>query len=705
MDERDSMLVATYTKRNHLIIGFFIIFIFCMSCEILAVIVGSKSVASSQAFVTFPASDTNNTLLGFASFDQGFALADQTTSATFDNYQMVNDLVNLNGGKLVLRQDCLLGARTIILSGGRIEGNGRALSLPEGQLSLQLPATNTVSFNALSSVALESVAAADVVTVDWALGDNYLVSGQQVITGPECKMYYFNGVTLTTTKTLEIGVTVNSLRWHPSQLFFAMGLRSGAGNNIRVYRYTVSNGSLTAVGGATLTGSINAVCWHPSGNYLVLGRDDNTQEIRVYPVTSGVLGVSYGVNLASNQDINRDALSFSPGGNQLAVGLTSNVTANISELMLYNFTAASLTLTSSLDTGANLQALDWSPTGSYIVAALTGSSNNIRVYDASKTPIRELLTSRQTESRNAYAVDWHPSGNYVAVSVSTGVTSQTLIYFFDKINQQLTYLTALPTVTQTLAHRWSRSGDYLAFGAQAAATTFSFNVSTFLSRDPQLFIDSTTLICNSDVVFAGDFQWKGTCRINGQGNKISFLSTADCVIRPNSTLTIENAVVTNLRAFQLRCMNNSSSIILRNCALVFDRDVTFSQGALSFQGEVVLSGTNAFNYTTPITSTITAGSTLFLDRGVSFVYNPSRARRDLLYSENSQSAFYLYGASLVTTRTGLTITQGKMILDDAVTFSSGALYFSEGLLLGQALDIQVLGGATLNVHGFVRYGQ
>gem|GEM_PF-4916664 len=70
-----------------------------------ALIVGSNTAVSRQSLVTFPEADSNNTMLGFAAFEDGFRLETFATTCTFDAYFPVGGTVQLDGGSLWLARD------------------------------------------------------------------------------------------------------------------------------------------------------------------------------------------------------------------------------------------------------------------------------------------------------------------------------------------------------------------------------------------------------------------------------------------------------------------------------------------------------------------------------------------------------------------------------------------------------------------------
>lgn len=94
-----------------------------------ALIVGSDTQSSIEPFVTFPAADTNNTILAFAWMKNGFALEDATATMTFASAYPVSGVVNLNGGSLHLNQNIMLRDETDLQGLGHVYGNDYMLDV------------------------------------------------------------------------------------------------------------------------------------------------------------------------------------------------------------------------------------------------------------------------------------------------------------------------------------------------------------------------------------------------------------------------------------------------------------------------------------------------------------------------------------------------------------------------------------------------
>ena len=84
---------------------------------------GSESAVSIEPAYTFPAADSDNKMLGFGWFKNGFSLEDNTTTCTFDSVYPVSGSVDLNGGTLYLLQDLIFKNVTTITGLGAIWGN------------------------------------------------------------------------------------------------------------------------------------------------------------------------------------------------------------------------------------------------------------------------------------------------------------------------------------------------------------------------------------------------------------------------------------------------------------------------------------------------------------------------------------------------------------------------------------------------------
>jgi hypothetical protein len=107
-------------KVKHL---FFSSFLFLFSFDLFGIVKGSESAVSIEPFFTFLSADSDNTMLGFGWFKNGFALEDASTTCTFNSIYPIGGSVSFNGGSLYLLQDLLFKHGTVITSFGKLYGN------------------------------------------------------------------------------------------------------------------------------------------------------------------------------------------------------------------------------------------------------------------------------------------------------------------------------------------------------------------------------------------------------------------------------------------------------------------------------------------------------------------------------------------------------------------------------------------------------
>lgn len=113
-------------KRIACVLLFFSFFLYSQTYSSIK---GSESALSVEPFYTFLSTETDNTMLGFGWFKNGFALDDVSTSCTFNSVFPVSGDVYLNGGDLSLLQDLNFKNITTWYTPGIIYGNDYLVDL------------------------------------------------------------------------------------------------------------------------------------------------------------------------------------------------------------------------------------------------------------------------------------------------------------------------------------------------------------------------------------------------------------------------------------------------------------------------------------------------------------------------------------------------------------------------------------------------
>jgi hypothetical protein len=139
-------------------------------CIVYGAIKGSFTAVSNEPAFTFLSTDTDNTIQGFARFDDGFSLENNVTTCTFNGYFPVSGTVALNGGTLLLEQDLIFRNIAFIESMGNIYGDGHVVDLCQ-----------TVTFLSSGSHVLDNVHVR--LSADVVLSGTIIIQGTSSIFG------------------------------------------------------------------------------------------------------------------------------------------------------------------------------------------------------------------------------------------------------------------------------------------------------------------------------------------------------------------------------------------------------------------------------------------------------------------------------------------------------------------------------------------
>lgn len=669
-----------------------------------SLVVGSTSSVASIGNTIFPSADSNNTIVGFSMLEQGFSLADNLTSCTFSGLLSVPGNIALTGGTLYLRDDLILSGTAAVTQAGKIYGNGYAFELPQCSQDYFIP---TLPPNKLGLILVDDESMfATVRSISWSFDDQYIAAGSlRTTSNTELKVYYFDGTVLTTTASIELDQNVISLAWHPTLRYFAAGRASSSGAELYVYRHNISNGTIASTASVEYGSlSTQAVAWHPNGNFLMVGRTGGTSEIVAYSfnTTTGVLTSVATADLSPNRDINANALSFSPTGAQFVVGTTRNTSSGGEELIVYKFNGSAIILSATINTDIAIQGVAWSPISNYIAVGFKDSTTTrIRIYQYD--PLGETLTlvpsGSVSENQQVTNLVWDKTGTYLSVGIDNGISSRLDVYYFDSTAVTLTRVQSLPSTTAVFISEWDHGNKYITWGDRNK----EINVAKRAEYD--LLINNASLILNANTFLKASCFFRGTCKVDGQGKKLVLDEDNGLLFKRGSKTTFENIDIYNIRNKQFLCQGDDCEITLRNCTLHLSDNFTFSQGSILFDQECILSGTSRFIFSPSHSSTINDNSSLVLSSGMTFSYAPTKPRRSLLYFNNQETSvlFCQDGSTLHSTVTGLSITQGSIVLDGKVTFSSEGRNSGEALKIAPAVNIFNLSNAVLDLYGRITY--
>ncbi|GAF98422.1 unnamed protein product, partial [marine sediment metagenome] len=270
----------------------------------------------------------------------------------------------------------------------------------------------TRSFNVITRYQVSS----NINAIGWKYDNQYIAVGTDKNNAGgahELTILYFDGSVATDTLSVDLNAGVYSIEWHPTDSYIVMANQKSVYPEVAIYLVDPTNGILTSTSGInTPNQSAYAARWHKSGDYIAVGRYEAVDTVAVYPFAGGI--VDYDGRIVADTfpvgQISIDALDWDPTGSYFAVGAQEDVGGT--ELLIYHFDGASLTLTVSAEIGQTVLSIDWMPTSSLIAIGLAGGTERLLVYnfDISNGTLLEEASARIGVSDSVLSLDWDSIG-------------------------------------------------------------------------------------------------------------------------------------------------------------------------------------------------------------------------------------------------------------------------------------------------------
>ena len=676
-----------------------------ISNAILGVDIGSDTAVTR--FNTQQTVADGDRIAGFAGLDAGFAFANPNVTGIFDSFFAVSGDISLSFGTLVLNQNLVLNNDSSVSTAGTIVGAGHSFILSPSITSLVSQGTiSSCSVSFLDSIST----GLDVNALDWNASGEYVAVALQN-GGNELQVYSWDGTTLTLIAGVNLGNDGFSIAWHPTNDWIAVGRDGGGGNDL--YNYSFNGASLTLLDSVNVGGGgadVRGVRWRPQGDFLAIGTDNNTNQLRVYPVNgSGTFGTPATIDFAANQDAN--TVDWNAGGTLLAVGIDNGI---LDELRVYTFTTLpSLTLESASPVNQTILGISWnklSPNNDIIAIGLDGGADRLQLYRHSTGTLTQLPTSLAIGD-TVNSVDWHPNGDCLAAALDNGSTYDLATYLF--ANDTLLLESSFQLATNVLTCRWSRdTGDYLAIGDTAndlSVYRFDMNfidMSEVEYSDLELVLNNDVLLLDTSITFSGE------CIINGRNNTLSLNGTATLVVEEGASLLLQNITIDGVAEDRIRLLDSQSTLSVEDATFLLESDFTFDQGTLDVLGDFTITGSSTFNYTTSQQATIRGGrvndelgamfyvGSLIIDHSF-FNYAPTSGSASLLVFESELSSLKLISSTLQANTLSL-ITGSLMVEGYSFLRGDTMITLGNGTESGNVC-VQLLPAAHLDVIGTVEY--
>jgi hypothetical protein len=703
----------------------YVLIIFSFFGTLQAATVGSDT--APTRFNTQQALDNNDRVAGFAALAGGFALQGFNVNAQWDTFFPVSGLVQLNGGTLILTRDLVFRNNSVFGGGlGNIIGNGHAIEFSTSITVIPLLDADLISCGLL--LTYTQAENSDVEVIGWSFDDKFLTVGKDprvpVDTIENYEMVNQVPVLRQSFDPPGAATEVNAIEWHPTNYLVGITRQLSADSEVFTYTCNPSTGILTLVSSAAIAGNVAAAVWHPSGSFFVVGTNVAAAEISVYPVNAaGVLGAPTTFNLAGSRVIQNEAMTISPDGNYLAVGLATNGVNP--EMLVFRFTTSPITLTqvASRFFGVNVNAVDWNPTFTqYIANGLAGTSGDL-------AQVQEFRTTSTALTPRAFAlgiggdvstIGWRPTdGKCLVVTRGIlGITSFLRSYAFDASSTStLRRITEFTEIDDLDGMAWNHAGTFVAVGRDGTVTPdigalllfqnpLNFILTTcFEWNTVKIFFDCDVTIRNACIKFTGQ------SLINGRGNVLTIDSTTTLLVGPNSSLMFKDIIIKGVSDHQLGAVDGTSTYSFQDATMVLDGNYSFTVGKFDVIKDLEVSGNGfVFAYRTDQVSTISSTGRLILDEGVTFSYDPRSSSRNLLRFSDASAELVLNSATLYATTTGINLTKGYMVVDGSSFLAAEGSTAATGITFGDNATavnnfcIELMPAASLNIlRGLVSY--
>jgi len=644
--------------------------------------VGSETSPSREGDTSF--SIGTNEILGFAWLEEGFSFANSSVTCTYNAYFPISGHIDMQGGKLYLFRDLKLTDTVSFQTMGDIFGNNHFLDFSQSLTVFPSVSTSTAgAFTFIDDIVLGTTPN----SVDWIVGDAHLAAGKNKGGGggaDELEGFSFDGAMLASVDVQTLGVNVNSVRWHPTADRLATGgdVKGGpSSGEIRIWEFNTTTEVFTEASSEDHSFSIKAVDWRPQGDYVAYG---TTGDVEIHPVDgSGVLGAGIAADTNPTGVASNNALEWDDSGNYFAVGTVASAGT---ELLVYYFDGTSVTLTVSAELGADVLGLSWNPTGTFIAIGIDGGSETIRVYEHHvwDGTLIENTVARVGETVNINEVDWSHDGAYLAAGHASGTGNDVTIYSFDSGAVTLTEEFGADLSTGVNDVRWSRDDAYIAMALDNGEVEVYSFVAGAQSIVTSALFDSIHVFLNNDLDVEVTVTFQETCVVDGRGHTITLGSTGQ--LASLGDLTLKNVKIKDVNGNNVRCARSTDSIVFDKTNIVLSQDYSFTVGSLSFQRDVVISGTHVFALQSSSAATLATESELLIDRLVTLSYAPVTADQTLLVMTDSSSRLHFNNSSFFVTSTGVALTKGTLVLESEVVFDSDALFETEGIMWGDGAD-------------------
>lgn len=218
------------------------------------------------------------------------------------------------------------------------------------------------------------------------------------------------------------------------------------------------------------------------------------------------------------------------------------------------------------------------------------------------------------------------------------------------------------------------------------------------------FIDRAVITLDRDLDLDSTWTITQPVHINGCCYAINFGDNGAIVIDSGASLMLEDVTVNNISSNQIRCIDNTVTLSIKNSTFIQDGNYSFTIGAISVDGDLVLESGNetvyTFSYESSAPVAISEKSAIYVTKGIAFGLTGP-----ITFADDT-SIICLQDGTMRVSGSGLDFTVGTLKIEHdsaLVVDTTYGVTLGDGTLAVNDFTIDIASGARLTIENGIVY--
>jgi WD40 repeat protein len=276
----------------------------------------------------------------------------------------------------------------------------------------------------LTAVGTFTIAATNAFAVSFSPSGRYIAVG--VDTGAQMRVLNFPASSLAITDVANFthGATVNSVSWSPDEKYIAIGGLASAGVTTRVIHFTLDSAATTVLASAAdfnHGATVQSVAFHPTMRWVAMGgASSGGVTLRALSFNGSSLTASNPANISTGATVS--SVVWASDGRFLGSG---QATGGGAEIQAFTWDGTTLVQAQTFSHGANVNGLDWIIGGDVIALGGVVSTAELKTISALKFPEKNIIKGNNVTTINGGAVTFgFARGKGIAASTAKNLVMQ-----------------------------------------------------------------------------------------------------------------------------------------------------------------------------------------------------------------------------------------------------------------------------------------